>query len=442
MAEASFPATQAPGTCTVAPCYEYATPGYGSDATTWRSTKAAACSIQVANLNGWDTSTTYVVGAVTDPQCHINATLKSNGQVTNDRYVFDYNTRTVSPVAPTYSCPSNSTLSGTLCTCTAPMVENGAHTACEMPAACAWAAGLSYAAGMSTWSLERGKNHCYSGCAFAVDPAEPPSFGIKVDGVWYDEVRMGNLRGTGGVAANCGSGDAAATPTVQPPANPPTAPAQPSCPAGQTSVVQTGAPGTTGRVCVTPTESTTKKDTSGSTIDPAGAVTATNTTQTTICNSGGCTTTTNISVSSGGTTQTSSESISQTKEAFCAAKPADKNCAGAGSADGKNSGVGGLGDSPAVPDLYGQKYPDGLAGVWSTKKAALLATSVGSLTSTLMPSVPNGGSAPVWMLPLSFGNGWEFGSFDVAPPAYVWGWAKVFVLLGALLLARALIFGG
>lgn len=96
---------------------------------------------------------------------------------------------------------------------------------------------------------------------------------------------------------------------------------------------------------------------------------------------------------------------------------------------------------PDLPILYQPKYPTGLVGVWTQKKAALLATPLASLLPQLMPSVGSVGSCPSWMLDLSLGA-WSYGSYNVAPPCYIWDWAKFFVIAGALLLARALIFGG
>jgi hypothetical protein len=95
-----------------------------------------------------------------------------------------------------------------------------------------------------------------------------------------------------------------------------------------------------------------------------------------------------------------------------------------------------------VPSLYEQKYPNGIAGVWTAKKDALLATPLGQLSTSLMPSIPAGGALPVWNLNLDLGGSWDFGSHDVAPSAQVWEWAGIFIIIGALLLARALIFGG
>ncbi len=94
-----------------------------------------------------------------------------------------------------------------------------------------------------------------------------------------------------------------------------------------------------------------------------------------------------------------------------------------------------------VPEIYQAKYPDGFAGVWAVRKNDLKATSLVGVLDDLMPSIGAGGACPSWLLPLDLGP-WSYGSYDVAPPCWLWDVAKAIVILSALLLARALIFGG
>lgn len=96
-----------------------------------------------------------------------------------------------------------------------------------------------------------------------------------------------------------------------------------------------------------------------------------------------------------------------------------------------------------IPDLYTPKYPDGLIGVWAAKKAELNNTSLSGLTAVLMPNMAeSGGSCPSWMLPLDLASWSAYGSVDVSPPCWIWDAVKAFVIFGALLLARSLVFGG
>ncbi|MFS2047856.1 hypothetical protein ACEN9J_25845 [Variovorax sp. Varisp41] len=97
---------------------------------------------------------------------------------------------------------------------------------------------------------------------------------------------------------------------------------------------------------------------------------------------------------------------------------------------------------PAVPDLYTRKYPGGMEGIYNQYKDQLKNTSLVQLASQLMPNVGNGGTCPVWVISLDFESWAAFGSHDVAPPCWIWDVAKAICILGALLMARALIFGG
>lgn len=96
---------------------------------------------------------------------------------------------------------------------------------------------------------------------------------------------------------------------------------------------------------------------------------------------------------------------------------------------------------PDQPTLYKRQYPDGLTGVWNTKKAELLATPLLQLTSNLQPTIAAPSGYPMWPVPVVIGH-WNFGTYDVSPASYVWDFLKLCTIIGALFLARALIFGG
>lgn len=95
-----------------------------------------------------------------------------------------------------------------------------------------------------------------------------------------------------------------------------------------------------------------------------------------------------------------------------------------------------------LPKLYTPKYATGLEGVWATQKAALTATPLASLATHLMPTVAASGSCPTMMINLNIASWANFGSKDVAPACQVWDWGRLIILVSALLLARALVFGG
>lgn len=97
---------------------------------------------------------------------------------------------------------------------------------------------------------------------------------------------------------------------------------------------------------------------------------------------------------------------------------------------------------PPVPDFYTPKFPDGIVGVWNARKAELMAAPLVQLKDTLLPTVGSSGSCPTMPINMDFASYANFGTHDVAPPCWVWDFGKVVVILSAMFLARALIFGG
>lgn len=101
------------------------------------------------------------------------------------------------------------------------------------------------------------------------------------------------------------------------------------------------------------------------------------------------------------------------------------------------------GDMPAVPELYKQKYPDGLKGVITGAVTQLKATPLFGLVVQLIPTnLPNAGQCPSWSLSMNFGRHMNEGTHVVQPPCWVWDVVKAIMIVSALLLARRLIFGG
>ncbi|MDP9973675.1 hypothetical protein J2W39_004934 [Variovorax paradoxus] len=97
---------------------------------------------------------------------------------------------------------------------------------------------------------------------------------------------------------------------------------------------------------------------------------------------------------------------------------------------------------PPVPDLYTRKYPQGMEGIYDEYKDQLKNTSLVQLAKQLMPNIGDGGTCPSWPINLNFATWAPYGVHDVAPPCWIWDVAKAILILSALLLARALIFGG
>ncbi|VTY21849.1 Uncharacterised protein [Xylophilus ampelinus] len=95
-----------------------------------------------------------------------------------------------------------------------------------------------------------------------------------------------------------------------------------------------------------------------------------------------------------------------------------------------------------LPKLYERKYPDGIVGIWNDKRQQLNQTQLFQLPQQLMPTGIGGGSCPSFKIPLDFAAFGDYGEADVSPPCWVYDVIKVIVLIGAAILARALIFGG
>lgn len=96
---------------------------------------------------------------------------------------------------------------------------------------------------------------------------------------------------------------------------------------------------------------------------------------------------------------------------------------------------------PEVPKLYERKYPDGMQGVWDEKIGEIKATPLFSLPQVFAPNIA-GGSCPSWTFNANIGPGMMLGTGSISPPCWVWDFIKAIVIIGSLMLARALIFGG
>lgn len=164
--------------------------------------------------------------------------------------------------------------------------------------------------------------------------------------------------------------------------------------------------------------------TTTTTTNPDGSVTTTTVTPTTNYNYSGNQITVNNSSSS--TTQTCTVAGSCTSSTTT--KENDDT-----SASPTDTGM------PAVPKLYTQKYPDGLAGVWNEQKAAVEQSALFTWLRSLAPTFGDGG-CPTWTLPVDVLNIHTSG--DISIPCWLWGTIKLIFNISALLLARRLIFGG
>lgn len=95
-----------------------------------------------------------------------------------------------------------------------------------------------------------------------------------------------------------------------------------------------------------------------------------------------------------------------------------------------------------LPELYKQKYPDGLIGVLRTQTAAMKATPLFQLPTQLMGDLPQTGQCPSWQIDLSLSSWASFGTYNVGADCAIWDFAGWVIVISASLLALRLIFGG
>lgn len=102
-------------------------------------------------------------------------------------------------------------------------------------------------------------------------------------------------------------------------------------------------------------------------------------------------------------------------------------------------------DTPlaGIPELYKQKYPDGISGVWNSFKTKFNQTPFVNLIHQLTPNIPSGGSCPAWTIDLSWTPGGSMGVYRLGEDyCFIWPILKIIIIITALFTARRLVFGG
>lgn len=97
-------------------------------------------------------------------------------------------------------------------------------------------------------------------------------------------------------------------------------------------------------------------------------------------------------------------------------------------------------DLPAVEPFYTQKYPDGFQGVWNSAKADFDQSAFVSFLNSFVPSFS--GSCPAFSMSFAIGSVANFGTHGFGNLCYALDFVKVCIMLGALFLCRAIVFGG
>lgn len=239
---------------------------------------------------------------------------------------------TTGMTTPGFGCPSGSTLNGSLCTCTAPLVQNSANDAC-VPATnsddqvCNDAALIDSTQFGSRDIQIAGKvpsgNSCFptdglsGGKGCVVEFSREASYQLP-NGGWISEGTYRRKLGGG----SC---------SVQTPS--------PEVPPSQPDTCKNGQPGQINGVTVcipfsnhTPAE--TEKKTIKEVVTPSGTETTTETSTTVCTGAGSCVTTNVASVNNGTTTTSTTTTTTQSKAAYCKASPDSADCKGASSFSG------------------------------------------------------------------------------------------------------------
>lgn len=102
-------------------------------------------------------------------------------------------------------------------------------------------------------------------------------------------------------------------------------------------------------------------------------------------------------------------------------------------------------DTPlaGIPELYKQKYPDGISGVWNSFKTKFNQTPFVNLIHQLTPNIPSGGTCPAWTIDLSWTPGGSMGVYRLGDDyCFIWPILKIIIIITALFTARRLVFGG
>jgi hypothetical protein len=317
---ASFPATHTnPGACTTAPCY--ANYRLASDAPYSFTNGPAACARLadkkvVQNPGYYFTVAPYWVSDAAST-CFYTGGMPGYSQTAQAATVYK---DSVAPATPEYSCPVNSTLSGTTCTCNAGSVESG--SSCSNADGQYWADLLNSLQQTLAGEGGCGVSRCFQG------------FTVTASGgtCWKDKSTGKNMYENYGpyTSANV---PCTATPSdggasqVEPPAT--SSPSDCNGYWGSVNGVDTCVPKGTSPATGTATndsKSTTTTDSTGTTTTTRDGVT--------VCENGTCTTTrTTTTTAPGGTPQIVTSSSSQPKVGFCQENPTTKACQAADPCD-------------------------------------------------------------------------------------------------------------
>lgn len=94
---------------------------------------------------------------------------------------------------------------------------------------------------------------------------------------------------------------------------------------------------------------------------------------------------------------------------------------------------------PPVPELYEQKYPDGLTGVWNANKPNISDTQFWQGVKQMFPSFSSG-SCPSWSMGFNILPSVSLGTHGVSVPCWIFQAVGLIILTTAAFTARKIIF--
>lgn len=372
---AAFPATADATVCTVAPCYEYRL----ASSRPYFTTRNASADDQISAYQASNGSNyRFRIDSITQTGGSGYGILFYSSSYLNGAWTANeiwFARRDAPASAPVYSCPANSTLSGSSCTCTAPNVQNSTNDGCSAPpdpdiAACQNAsvvANSTLGVPYQDVILEGAVSSGTSICVPTPGTSSPSSVGCTVNFNAYIRTTdaAGNSYSSGTIDTQGGYQTLPCSLTTTDATKPPKADST-KCPAGQqmgqingVDSCQPYGSGTTTTTAKTGTESST--DSTGTTEVQKDSVT--------VCVSGKCTTTQTTTTtktpsdSSPPTTSTSSTVKTESKAEFCRSNPTSSECDSTG-ADGENDGMCRPGDkSVGCSELGDIPSPDAVGNV-------------------------------------------------------------------------------
>lgn len=96
-------------------------------------------------------------------------------------------------------------------------------------------------------------------------------------------------------------------------------------------------------------------------------------------------------------------------------------------------------DMPPVPELYQQKYPDGISGVWRDHKPDIASTQFWQGIKQMFPNF-GGGSCPAWSMSFNLGALGNYGTMPFDVPCWIFQAIGLILMTTAAFTARKIIF--